>query len=239
MKTCSSHISGCCALFWALILFVAAGCADPEQPNSSNDRANREEARAPAAAVSNPAAAYEQMESTLLAAHEIRFSYHITSEGVFPANLRGDVRISSEGHAEMTGSGTFGRDSVRVMLLSDGTSMEFGRNRDTLELLTPTHLNDALIVGLTRMGLLHNLARLVAGAPPDRAEEGVRDWVQVGAFSADPAGVAFDITVAGEPAGAAKISLSADGLPTVRRQLVSFPEGQMRVTERYSNFSVR
>jgi len=45
--------------------------------------------------------------------------------------------------------------------------------------------------------------------------------------------------VAGEPAGAAKISLSADGLPTVRRQLVSFPEGQMRVTERYSNFSVR
>lgn len=210
--------------FCALVLLTAFGCA--EQKGSE-------------AVPADPAAAYGQMESALLAADDIRFSYHITSEGVFAADLRGDVVISSGERAEITGAGTFGRDSVRVELRSDGTSMAFGRNGETLELLTPAHLREALIVGITRMGLLHNLARLVAAAPPDRAEGGVLEWVQVGAFSADPAGVAFDITVNGQPAGAAKLSLGADGLPRIRRQLVSFPEGQMRVTERYTNMTLR
>jgi len=42
----------------------------------------------------------------------------------------------------------------------------------------PPEVREALVIGLTRMGILHNLARLVAGVPPDRASGGVRDWVE-------------------------------------------------------------
>ncbi len=220
-----------------LVLLAASGCAEQKGPGSA--ASGEDPAPAAPAVPTDPVSAYQQMESALLAADEVRFSYHITSEGVFAADLRGDVVISPGGRADITGSGTFGRDSVNVMLRSDGTTMAFGRNGETIELLAPAFLQEALIVGMTRMGLLHNLARLVAAAPPDRAEGGVEDWVRVGAFSADPAGVAFDITVDGQPAGAAKLSLGRDGLPRIRRQLVSFPEGQMRVTERYTNMTVR
>ncbi len=222
----------------ALIPLVTAGCAERDHTRQAPQQ-NPAPIPAEPTVPTDPAAAYEQMENTLLAAQYIQFSYHITSEGAFSADLRGDVVISSGERAEVSGSGTFGRDSVRVVLSSDATSMEFGRNGETLELITPAFLGEALIVGITRMGLLHNLARLVAAAPPDRAEGSVRDWVEVGAFSADPAGLAFDITVGGEPAGAAKLSLTEGGYPSVRRQIVSFPEGQMRVTERYTNFIVR
>jgi hypothetical protein len=96
------------------------------------------------------------------------------------------------------------------------------------------------MIGFVRMGILHNLARLVAGAGPDHADGGVADWVVLSehGVTADDATSHFAIQVAGQPAGNA--SLEFDGERLLRReQSVDFPGGTMSVTEEYSAFQVR
>lgn len=98
-----------------------------------------------------------------------------------------------------------------------------------------------MLIGLTRMGILHNLARLIAEAAPDHADSGVREWATVDDFAADPedpAALSFAITVAGTPAATARLQLDAAGLPLLRQQTVRFPGGEMRVTERYSAVAI-
>ncbi|MDT8304267.1 MAG: hypothetical protein RQ760_22475, partial [Sedimentisphaerales bacterium] len=61
-------------------------------------------------------------------------------------------------------------------------------------------------------------------------------------FAAGPgeasASVAFTIDVAGQTAGTAELDLGRGGEPLVRRQTVQFPEGVMRVVERYSDVEI-
>lgn len=62
-----------------------------------------------------------------------------------------------------------------------------------------------------------------------------------GDFAADPedsAAYTFAITVAGTPAATARLELDAAGLPRLRQQTVVFPGREMRVTERYSAFTL-
>ena len=102
-------------------------------------------------------------------------------------------------------------------------------------------------MGFTRMGILHNLAMLSAGAPPDRADGGVEDWVTLHDLSAmvpeGPGDVAvavgFSITVGGAPAGTASLELDGGGLPVLRWQTVRFPDGEMRVLERYRSVRIQ
>ena len=103
------------------------------------------------------------------------------------------------------------------------------------------------VIGLTRLGFLHNLAMLTAGTPPDRADGGVTDWVTADDPSlggpevpeGDRTSVSFNITVAGTPAGAAVLDLNDDGILLGRRQIVVFPEGEMRVSEQYTRVVIR
>jgi hypothetical protein len=112
-------------------------------------------------------------------------------------------------------------------------------------------LKEALLLGLTRMGLLHNLARLTANAPPDHADVGVREWVTLSSFASDRTdpvnapipetfrhGISFELTVAEQRAGSAVLEIDAHGRPVIRRQTVEFPAGRMRVVERYSSVTI-
>ena len=116
-----------------------------------------------------------------------------------------------------------------------------------VEEITDSDLYLRYVIGLTRQGLLHNLAMLTAGRPPDHADGGVAEWVEVvepqlgppevfGEGQARP--LEFAITVSDQPVGHATLWLDDRGLPIERRQVVNFPEGQMRVTERYTEFVV-
>jgi hypothetical protein len=112
---------------------------------------------------------------------------------------------------------------------------------DTFSDRAPAHVREAMLIGMARMGLLHNLARLVAAMPPDRAAGGVTDWVRAEDIgwvspverSAGP-GFRFRILVAGQDAGDAELWLDEAGLPLRRDQTVRFPQGDMRVREDFS-----
>lgn len=97
---------------------------------------------------------------------------------------------------------------------------------------TTPGLRDAVVLGMTRMGVLHSVARLMQGGGPDHADGTVREWIEPHDFRLVKGGVAYRLRVGGEEAGEVRLTL-ANGLPRRRIQEVHFPNGDMRVTEEY------
>ena len=186
-----------------------------------------------------------EIESRLLEAPSIRLRYDIRAEGALEAHLRGQLVLRKDS-LELDGSGPFGGSSLEVSLVSDGKNMQGGTRARPFDISTPPALREAMVVGLIRMGLLHNLARLTAGSPPDHANGGVDEWVvvsevqrgepeDVGGVRAVP--LSFEITVSGIPSASATLWLAKDtGLPIRRIQTVRFGSDTMDVVERYEAF---
>lgn len=183
----------------------------------------------------DPAAVFRALERRLLEAHRVRCEFHVTAEGGVEADLRGAMEVGPEGVVRLTAAGHFGGQPADVVLTAAGGEMAFGSAAAPGTVVTPPHLREALVLGWTRMGVLHNLARLTAGRPPDRGEGGVGEWAIVGEFAGggEAAALSFEIAVNGAPAGSAGLELDVEGVPVIRWQTVRFPAGEMRVVERY------
>lgn len=188
-----------------------------------------------------PGAVFSALEERLVRARRVQIQFHVVAQGAVEADLEGRLTVNRNGATLLEAEGGFAGDSVGLFLATDGETFEFGARPDLERGPTPAHLNEALFIGFTRMGILHNLARLVGDAPPDGAEGGVRDWVIVDSISAGVAGentgesgaLTFSMIVGGTPVGTASLTIGEDGLPKVRRQTVRFPNGEMHVVETY------
>jgi len=189
----------------------------------------------------DPAVVFHALEQHLLDARNVRLDFHVTAEGVVEADLRGSLEIDRAHRAHVTASGRFTGQPVSLRFDADGEQYELDNGTGLAMAMRPAYLEEAIIIGLTRMGILHNLARLVGGVPPDHSEGGAGEWVTVDSFTAggaDAASISFDITVAGQPAGSASLEVDSQGNPVVRRQTVQFESGEMRVVERYSTLTI-
>lgn len=216
-----------------LVALLATGCA------ADTGDADGEDGRALARA---PDEAFFEAESALVRADGNRIEFEVTSEGAFEAELAGFLHVLQGNELDLEADGRFGGEPVRLRLRAREGRMSWGTADGVALGEIPDGLREAVLVGVARMGVLHNLARLTAGAPPDRAGGGVREWVEVDGFEwtdAEPGtgagerGVAFRIRVAGQPAGRATVWLDGSGAMTGRDQVVEFPGGEMRVRERY------
>jgi hypothetical protein len=195
---------------------------------------------------SDPEAAWRQLENRLLESRELELDFDVRAQGAVEVELKGALSMDSAGTVKLHASGVFAGEEVDLHLASDGKSYEFGKAPNLSAGPTPGHLKEAILIGLTRMGILHNLAMLSAGAPPDRADGGVKNWVTVDGFSLllpgapgkDGNGLGFSMTVDGAPVGTASLELDGYGLPVARQQTVFFPEGEMRVVERYGSVKI-
>lgn len=168
-----------------------------------------------------------------------RVRFEVEAEGAVVASLVGSLSIADELQLEAKGSFAGGEHDVR--LETEGDRLRAGpRGAPALDVPRPPELAAALVIGTTRMGLLHNVAMLVGGRPPDGADGGVREWVRTSehervhaAGAAGETGIAFAIEVEGQRVGRATVWIDARGLPVRREQLVEFPQGSMKVVERY------
>lgn len=189
-----------------------------------------------------------ELERRLQAAARVEIAFVIESEGALVSRLEGKLAWSRDGALSLTATGTFADAPQQLELRGDAHTLGIvlaGESRWSGA--RPPALIEALVIGLTRQGLLHNLAMLSGGLPPDHADGGVAEWVewidpQLGAPEVLGAGQArpldFEITVEDQRVAHATLWLDDRGLPLERRQIVDFPEGQMRVTERYTSFDV-
>ena len=69
----------------------------------------------------------------------------------------------------MSCSGTFGELQTDPRRWSDGIIMRGRSDNDLFELPSEPALGEALKIGFTRIGILHNLARLSFGPAPEKA----------------------------------------------------------------------
>lgn len=183
------------------------------------------------------------LEALLLEDTGVILPFTVEAEGALEVALEGSMQLASGGRARLEAEGSFGGEPVTALLISDGVRMVWVDNGERHEAPAPSHLREGLVLGLSRMGVLHNLARLVSGSPPDATDGTAGEWVQItgpahaGSDPSEPTGVAvhFGIVVGGVPAGEATLWMDPQtGVPLLRRQEVSFPGGSMHVTERYS-----
>ncbi len=235
----------------ALLAFVAVlAChraPTPTQPPAPEPEPSAQEpadASPPADASIDLAA----MEKALLE-RALNLRFDIAASGAVQARLVGELRLDGERLA-LRASGTFAGNQVEVSLDADGERLTGTNGTAKLDFPQPPELADAIVVGLVRMGILHNLAMLIAGRPLDHAEGDVREWVvardvvaeaRVTQGLSDEArrqasdAMSFAITVSGNEAGEATLWWDrATSLPVERHQVVRFAEGEMHVRETYT-----
>jgi hypothetical protein len=182
-----------------------------------------------------PGTAFAALEQRL-EQNPLRLRFQLSAEGAVVASLAGSLSIADE--VELEAKGRFGGAEHDLRLWTEGDHLRAGpRGAPTLDVPRPPELVPALVIGMTRMGLLHNVAMLAGGKPPDRADGGVREWVQASEHerveASGEAALGFWIVVGGERVARATLWLDAEGRPVRREQTVEFQEGQMKVVERY------
>ncbi len=184
-------------------------------------------------------AAFDALEQRLLDSPYLELTARIESTGAVSSALEGSLII--DGDRVLLGFyGTFGGKEVLVELESDGSKMTGGNGTLSFEVETPPALKEGLVVGITRMGILHNLAVLASGNPPQATYGEAKTWVTVSEVTTGVDSLSFNIAVNGKPSATAKLTLNTEtGLPARREQTVRFPDGDMNVVEDYESFSVR
>lgn len=177
------------------------------------------------------------LESKLARAKAVHLKARLVATGAVNADMDAELWLKEGNRARLDVKGRFEGREQRTSFISDGTQMKVGAK--AAEPAAP-ELRDALVYGLTRMGLLHNVALLVGGEAPDHGTGGAHGWVKAErARSLAPATrIAFDIVVATKLAGEAVLQLDQEGRMIERTQEVRFDVGAMKVAERYPVFQV-
>ena len=197
----------------------------------------------------DPAEIVRQLESRLIAAQHVLIESEIRAQGAFTAQLQGHTEIAPRNHLIQLYAGQFGGQPVELKLLADTRASDIGQGASRRHEATQAETNRSMIIGLLRMGLLHNLTRLADSQGPDHASGGAERWVALDSFR--PTTFAqdgeldgtysfgFDVVVDGEAAGSARLWLdSTSGLPRRREQTTRLAQGEVTVVEDYRRFVV-
>lgn len=229
----------------ALVLVLSLGCATTGDSISGEPEAKPQVEKPLATSGRDEWAKRKlsELEQRLQQAKRVEIEFEIQSEGVVDSQLSGRLVWERDGMIELVATGEFTGQPQELGWRGDAetlTTLVAGEERWTGE--RPEALIEAVVIGLTRQGLLHNLAVLVGGLPPDHADGKVQEWLTIVDPQLGPseylAGeeatpLDFGIEVEQSYVGRATLWLDMDGLPKERHQTVHLKEGEMKVVERY------
>lgn len=216
---------------WVLLL-VGAGCAAGPRP------------------VPQGVTAAERLafsEAATLAAKAVA-TFQIDSQGAHTSHFTGTLELTGTNALTLVAEGTFDQQPVRLEF--DSMKGDIDRTVTKGAVASAQHnlaqpaLNEAVVIGLVRRGLLHSLAMLVADQMVSKAAGGVREELQ----ALDPRDGGPDtsggeachrvdstLQVGGQSMARTSLCVAdATGLPLQRSITVQFPDGQMTATERFT-----
>lgn len=199
-----------------LLLLIACATAPPPQPPP---QPAPPEAPAPPKVSSSAVPGAEQfaaLEAQLLAADPFILRFHIESKGAISALAKGDV-VRIRNAFSLHAYGKVGSEDRGGDLKLDNA---------------PEATRRTVILGMTRMGLLHNIDRLYNH---EEVEADIDQRVEVANVTWDPVPrkFAFDIMVNGAKTSEAELWVDESNRPVQRHVVVHFPKGDMTVRESY------
>lgn len=208
------------------VAVLVAACGAPAAPGAP---------AGPDPLADDPVAALAGLEARLTSARRVVIEAEVTATGAIEVEARGTITVERERGTAVEVRGRFIDADLERRWTSQAPADPAARD------VPPATWADGLLIGATRMGVLHNWAKLFASQDPDTGHGDVRTWVEVTDVAwqdGDPASRAltFGIVVAGVPSGEATLELDARGLPARRAQTVRFgdaPDEVMHVIERY------
>ena len=193
---------------------------------------------------------FDALEERLLDAPSVHTTSRLTAEGALTADVRCVHGVTRDGNAFMQAKGTLAGKPVDWTFVSDGKRMTLTAPDGKREREIPADLRAGLLLGLTRMGWMHNVAMLSAGGWPDATDGKIDDFVRaVNVMTGDEyeeqedgrtkRALTFGIEVRGQVAATAVLWIDCEsGVPIERWQKVRLPNGEMHVVETYESFSL-
>ncbi len=195
------------------------------------------------------------METNLLKLKNRRLKFRTEATGAISAAFEGEAVFKKGSVMEFRTAGKFAGKDYKLFLDCDGAKLRGGFADKPFEIDCPGGLRSGIVIGMSRMGLMHNISRLVSNKPPERIDGTVFKWLEVSdlKFAKDhapdtpQAGAAlkhkdkklmvvfFTLGVEGAK-NAGDVELWIDtktNLPAYRSITVHFPQGDMFVTEKY------
>jgi hypothetical protein len=211
--------------FFAILVLAACGHSSPPAEKPPDPLAD------------DPVAVLGELEARLLGASEVVIEANARADGVLSAQVEGTIRVVRDGVSTIEVDG-----SMQQMKLSNTWSSEKPVDeaaRDT----QPGVWADSLLLGATRMGVMHNWAMVLGKLDPSTYHGDMASYVEVVDidWKGDPSErtIGFRIVAGGVESGSAALTLDENGLPKSRAQVVYFQEGDMSVLEQYSSFVVK
>lgn len=206
----------------------------------------------------SPKEVFDKMEANLMKIKNRRVKFRIEATGALTGTFEGEILFKKGSVMDYRTSGKFLGKDHRLFLLCDGSKLRGGSSsseKSPFEMDAPAGLRPGILIGMSRMGLMHNIARLAGNKPPDRIDGSVYQWlaVQNPAYAKEnppdsplPRAelkqkdkklivVFYKLGVENEK-NAGDVELWIDkktNLPTFRTITVHFPQGDMFVTEKY------
>lgn len=229
----------------SLVLVGLAGCA-PSSANApaSTQPSSETAAVAPETAPRDPTQRLAAAERALTD-EPFRARLTVHSAGAVDSTFIGALVMDGD-RVALTASGSFAGTPVELSFQADGERMRGKGGARDFDLPQPPGLRDVLGVSIVRMGLLHTLAMLSVGQPPDVPQGDVRAWLVVtpqpgaptvavmepfhAALPTDP--VTFRTAVAGDDSLTATVWIEGDVL-LERQQETRFGEETMTVLEAF------
>jgi hypothetical protein len=184
------------------------------------------------------------LEDRLLRAERFTLRFDAVTTGPLEMTVSGNVAVAKDGVASFDVVGTMKGERFEAKLDSDGKTMK----GNAWESPVPPALPEGIIIGFTRMGIMHNVVRLGLGGPPDGTDGKIRETVQLSderylteedVDGAPARRIAFKISMGGQPVGEATLWVDDRWLPLKREQVVHFPDGDLHVVERYRTIAVQ
>jgi len=192
----------------------------------------------------DPEGAFRALEERLLTAGSVHVAFSTRTEGMVESEFEGELTIEGREVVRLAAEGTFRGTPVRIRFDSDGKRMAGGNEEDTFDEEVPAGLVEGILVGFMRMGLVHNLAMLSQGSPPDYTDGRAREHLTVAQFTLDErvddervVAPSFVLGIDGEMVARGTLWIDvATGLPVRRTQTVYFDAQKMSVVENYAVF---
>src|SRR3954469_1637777 len=159
---------------------------------------------------------FDQMEAALVA-QPVTGTAHSHAEGSVKADVDSTITFTDQTVVQFKGN-VMGQDVDK-----------------TWDHATTPELRDSLLIGLTRMGLLHNLVNFTRDRPPANVEGHVREALIPHDFAKRKGGViAYKLRVGNREMGDATIKIDPKThFPVARTLTAHLDQGDMRVTETF------